>query len=62
MDAKIGGQMVSDLIAYGLLASIFILNGLRMFVEKPGKTLEFPLRPGLLLNRRTDSQRVSIDS
>jgi hypothetical protein len=54
--------MVADLIAYGLLASIFILNGLRLFVEKPRRALEFPLRPRLLLKRRRDSQRVSSGS
>ena len=27
--------MVADLISYGLLASIFVVTGLRMFVEKP---------------------------
>jgi hypothetical protein len=32
--------MVSDLIMYALLASIFIVTGLRMFVEKPNKLKE----------------------
>lgn len=27
--------MNSDLAVYGLLASIFIIHGLRMFIEKP---------------------------
>ncbi len=35
--------MVSDLISYGLLASLFVVTGLRMFVEKPNKVKEFPL-------------------
>ncbi|HEY7217409.1 MAG TPA: hypothetical protein VH985_03380 [Candidatus Binatia bacterium] len=35
--------MVSDLISYGLLASIFVVIGLRMFVEKPNKVTELPL-------------------
>jgi hypothetical protein len=35
--------MVSDLISYGLLASIFVVTGLRMFVEKPNKLKELPL-------------------
>ena len=51
--------MVSDLIAYGLLASVFILNGLRMFVKKPGSTLGLPLRRGLLRIRPTESKQVS---
>jgi hypothetical protein len=32
--------MVSDLIMYALLASIFIVTGLRMLVEKPNKLKE----------------------
>jgi hypothetical protein len=32
--------MVSDLIMYALLASIFIVTGLRMFDEKPNKLKE----------------------
>ena len=35
--------MVSDLIGYVLLASVFIVTGLRMFVEKPNKLNELPL-------------------
>ena len=35
--------MVSDLIAYALLASVFIVTGLRMFIEKPNKLTEIPL-------------------
>lgn len=35
--------MVSDLISYGLLASIFVVTGLRMFVEKPNRVKELPL-------------------
>lgn len=54
--------MVSDLITYGLLASIFILNGLRMFVEKPNKALEMPLQRWHLLKRRQESRKVSTDS
>lgn len=34
--------MVSDFISYGLLASAFIVTGLRMFVEKPNKLKEIP--------------------
>jgi hypothetical protein len=57
-----GGTMVSDLITYGLLASIFILNGLRMFVEKPKKAEEVPLQPWHLLKRRQESRKVSTNS
>jgi hypothetical protein len=32
--------MVSDVIMYVLLASIFVVTGLRMFVEKPNKLEE----------------------
>ena len=35
--------MVSELTAYALLASVFIVTGLRMFVEKPNKLTEIPL-------------------
>jgi hypothetical protein len=34
--------MVSDLISYGLLASVFVVTGLRMFVEKSNKLKEIP--------------------
>jgi hypothetical protein len=32
--------MVSELIMYVLVASVFIVTGLRMFVEKPNKLRE----------------------
>jgi hypothetical protein len=32
--------MISDLVTYALLASIFVVTGLRMFVEKPNKLKE----------------------
>jgi hypothetical protein len=35
--------MGSDLITYALLASVFIVTGLRMFVDKPNKLKELPL-------------------
>lgn len=54
--------MVSDLITYGLLASIFIVIGLRMFIEKPKKALEVPQQPWHLLKRRQESRNVPIDS
>ena len=31
---------MSDLISYALLAGIFVITGLRMFVEKPKKLAE----------------------
>jgi len=54
--------MVSDLITYGLLASIFIVNGLRMFIEKPKMALEAPLPPWHFLKRRQQPRDVSRDS
>ena len=36
--------MVSDLVAYGLLFSIFVVTTLRMFVEKPGRLAPQPRR------------------
>lgn len=35
--------MGSDLITYALLASVFIVTGLRMFVDKPNKVKEISL-------------------
>jgi hypothetical protein len=34
--------MPSDIISYAVLASVFIVIGLRMFVDKPGKPSELP--------------------
>ena len=34
--------MVSDLISYAVLASVFIVTGLRMFFEKPNRLSELP--------------------
>ncbi len=34
--------MPSDLISYAVLASIFVVAGLRMFIDKPGKPSELP--------------------
>ena len=36
--------MYSDIAAYGLLASIFIFNGLRMLLDKPSRSTPNPLR------------------
>ena len=37
--------MASDIISYALLAIIFVVTGLRMFLEKPNRLKEIPLRP-----------------
>ncbi len=34
--------MISDMISYAVLASIFVVTGLRMFIDKPGKPSELP--------------------
>ena len=34
--------MTSELISYVVLASIFVVTGLRMFIDKPGKPYELP--------------------
>jgi hypothetical protein len=34
--------MLADLLSYGLLISVFVVTGLRMFVEKPNKLVEVP--------------------
>lgn len=47
--------MASDMISYALLTIIFVVTGLRMFLEKPNKLTEFPLRPWRkILNRTRD--------
>jgi hypothetical protein len=35
--------MLADLLSYGLLVSVFVVTGLRMFVEKPNKLAEIPI-------------------
>jgi hypothetical protein len=37
--------MASDIVAYALLAVIFVVTGLRMFMEKPNKLTEIQLQP-----------------
>jgi hypothetical protein len=45
--------MIFDLITYGLLASVFVVNTLRMFVDKPKNALQADqLRWERLLRRR----------
>ena len=34
--------MTSELISYAVLASVFIVTGLRLFIDKPGKPSELP--------------------
>lgn len=50
--------MLSDLISYGLLASIFVLTGLRNFVDKPNHANQFSLRPW----KRVKSKSTSRDA
>ncbi len=43
MGADTGGlKMTSELISYAVLASIFVVTGLRIFIDKPGKPPELP--------------------
>jgi hypothetical protein len=50
--------MLSDLMSYGLLASIFVLTGLRNFIEKPNRANQFSLRPW----KRGESETTSRDA
>jgi hypothetical protein len=50
--------MLSDLMSYGLLASVFVVTGLRMFIEKPNSAKQFCLRPW----RRNNSEPTSRDA
>jgi hypothetical protein len=45
--------MLSDIIAYALLAIIFVFTGLRMFVEKPNQ-----IRGNLFLPQRKPFHRT----
>ena len=48
--------MIFDLITYGLLASVFVVNTLRMFVDKPKNALQTTQLPWQrLLHRRSKS-------
>lgn len=50
--------MIFDLITYGLLGSIFIVNMLRMFIDKPKSSLQTAQLPWQrLLRRRQQSDR-----
>lgn len=49
--------MIFDLITYALLASIFVIHTLRMFVEKPKNAVQMSELPWpRWLKRRRDSQ------
>ena len=49
--------MIFDLITYGLLASVFVINTLRMFVDKPKNALQTPQLPWQrLLRPRSKSE------
>ena len=54
--------MGSELITYGILASIFIVTGLRMFIEKPKKAREVTEQPWPRLKRRQEPRSESTDS
>jgi len=54
--------MISDLAAYGLLASIFIVNGLRMFLEKPTRVAQRPMRLFERFRRNSRAKTASVDS
>lgn len=54
--------MASDFVAYGLLASIFIVTTLKMFVEKPGRLAHRPARLLERLRKRTKGKSASVDS
>ena len=47
--------MLSDLISYGLLVSVFVVTGLRMFVEKPNGLKELPSRSWKGINKKPKS-------
>jgi len=52
--------MIFDLITYGLLGSVFVVNTLRMFVDKPNKALQTARLPWERLLRR--NRKVNVDS
>jgi hypothetical protein len=47
-----GGRMASDLISYAPLLIVFIVTGLRLFVEKPTGAKQVSLRPWREIFRR----------
>lgn len=54
--------MIFDLITYGLLGSVFVVNTLRMFIDKPNKALETTQLPWQrLLRRRQEAKSDASD-
>lgn len=54
--------MISDLAAYGLLAGIFVVNGLRMFIEKPTRATRHSIRLFERFRRNNGAKAASLDS
>jgi hypothetical protein len=54
--------MTGDIISYGLLASIFVVNGLRMWMEKPNGTSDQSITWLDRFKRRAIQRSKSIDS
>ena len=54
--------MISDLAAYGLLVSIFVVNGLRMFIEKPTPGTRRSNRLFERFRRNNGAKAASLDS
>jgi hypothetical protein len=52
-------QMPSELISYAVLASVFIVIGLRMFVDKPGKPSELPF---LRTEHKSENENCPLES
>ena len=48
--------MVSDLLAYALLGFIFVVTGLRLFLEKPNKLVKLPTPSWSGLRKRSQDQ------
>jgi len=54
--------MIFDLITYALLGSVFVVNTLRMFIDKPNKALQTsPLPWERLLRRRHEAKADASD-
>ena len=51
--------MASDLISYAPLVVVFVVKGLRMFVDKPNQTKPMSLRPWREVLRRTNRRKRS---
>ena len=54
--------MDSHLVAYGLLACIFVFTTLRMFVEKPSRLDNRPMRFFERFRKNGEGKSASIDS